>query len=618
MAHSTNSSAFKMPLAPPPQPFQSETLLFNDILEEKTLALRDNLREFLQVFSYRKFDLEFSNFLKHTKQMIQEGQRVGANNSRIANSSHLIPMYSRPSGLNFRPPTTLSMINSTRNSTFRFPENNFQPIESSNPFKPPDNYIFQPQVVLPRVVLPQLEQSNHIYRESPISATVIEVSQCTNVTTKTKNDRQSPELEQRPQSTVPNSYSEVTLIENKAASDSQHSEYVDDGSNSIESILDNIGFKIVVGYPNNNEKTSNTSNQHDNQLIVEKYLSMWSITGKIIKSNSKSSIVILSGTLLGDDKITVLENRHDAGVLENRKSNNLVKTTKGLYRLIGHLVGGSPNELYSACLAVHGIPRTWKHILKQLTEKTNKNAMLNFSLESPAGPTKTTVNHKMNVMLKNGSIHTKNMNLTSHKNSGKRKYTEYDKTENNRFLQQSSSLLTSTPKRRKKQLTMFDVPSQILKNKFHENICNKAQSETPKTINDSIKVTKKRQSDSKKRSSEFLKPNTLVKTLSSNNNSTKQSEQKSSVKNSMNTSMTTRSRSRLLETSFATFKENIVNKSKQAASERLASMSNSKTVNTKQKENIVNCALSSREVKKKGREKPIVEPSLVKEKNQKS
>jgi len=298
MAYSTNSSAFKVPLAPPPQPFQSETLLFNDILEEKTLALRDNLREFLQVFSYRKFDLEFSNFLKHTKQMVQEGQRAGANNSRIANSSHLVPMYSRPSGLNCRPPTTLSMINSTRNSTFRFPENNFQPIEeSSNPFKPPDNYDLQPRVILPRVPLPQLEQSNHIYRESPtLSATVIEVNQCTNnVTTKTKNDRQSPELEERPQSIIPNSYSEVTLIENKAASDSQHNEYVDDGSNSIESILDNIGFKIVVGFPNSNEKTSNASNQHDKQLNFEKYLSMWSITAKTINSNSKSSIVILSG-----------------------------------------------------------------------------------------------------------------------------------------------------------------------------------------------------------------------------------------------------------------------------------------------------------------------------------
>jgi len=206
-----------------------------------------------------------------------------------------------------------------------------------------------------------------------------------------------------------------------------------------------------------------------------------------------------SGTLLGDDKMTVLEKRHDAGVLENRKSNNLVKTTNGLYRLIGHLVGGSPNELYSACLAIHGIPRTWKHILKQLTEKTNKNAILNFSLDSPAIPTKTTVDHKTSVKVKNGSIHIKNMNLTNQKNSSKRKFTEYNKTENNRFLEQSPSLLTSTPKRRKKQLTMFDVPSQILKNKFHENICNKAQSQTSKTINDSIKVTKKRQSDSKKR-----------------------------------------------------------------------------------------------------------------------
>jgi len=81
----------------------------------------------------------------------------------------------------------------------------------------------------------------------------------------------------------------------------------------------------------------------------------------------------------------------------------------------------------------------------------------------------------------------------------------------------------------------------------------------------------------------------------------------------MNSSMTTRLRSRL-ETSFATCKENIVDKSKRAASERLASMINAKTVNTKQKENVTNCALSPRDVKKQGRKKLAVEASLVKEK----
>lgn len=287
------NSAFKVPLVPLPQPSQSEILLFNDIMEEKTLALRNNLNEFLQVYSYRKFDIEFSNFLKHIRRMVQEGQRSGANVSRIANSSHQIPMYSRPSNLSCRPPT-FSMINSTRNSTYRFPENNFQPIEPSNPFKPPDNVNLQPRVVLPRI-----DQSNLTYRESStLSTTVIELSQRPNEIASTKNV-QLPEPEERLQPTVPNSYSEVTMIENNPVSNSPYNELVNDDNNSIESLLDNIGFKILVGLPNNNEKNSNASNQPDTQLNimknVEKCLSTWSVNIKPINLQAKSSVIILSG-----------------------------------------------------------------------------------------------------------------------------------------------------------------------------------------------------------------------------------------------------------------------------------------------------------------------------------
>jgi len=173
MVYNTNSE-LKMPLVPPPQQLQSEALLFSDILKEKTLALRDSLYEFLQVYSYHKFDVEFSNFLKHIKHMVQEGQRAGLNSmSRITNSSHLVPMYSKPSILNSKPPTTFLMFNSTRNSTFRLPENNFQSTESSNPLELPDNINFQPRVVLTR-----LEQLNHTYRgSSTLNVRVTEVSQ---------------------------------------------------------------------------------------------------------------------------------------------------------------------------------------------------------------------------------------------------------------------------------------------------------------------------------------------------------------------------------------------------------------------------------------------------------
>jgi len=220
-----------------------------------------------------------------------------------------------------------------------------------------------------------------------------------------------------------------------------------------------------------------------------------------------------SGTLLGDDKFTVLENCHDAGILEKRKENNFVQTKNGLYRLIGHLVSNEPpNEFYNACLAINGIPRRWKCILRQLTGNTTEKAVLNFSLDSPVRPIKsikTNVNHKTSMMIKKKLIYTKSMDLlTNQPNSGKRKYPEYDvaeynKTKSNQFLEKLSPLMTSTPKRPKKQLTMFKVPSHISKNKFHKNIYNKAdmksQSQTLKIINDSINVTKRRLSDSKKR-----------------------------------------------------------------------------------------------------------------------
>jgi len=282
MAYNTNSE-FKIPLAPLSQQSQSEALLFSDILKEKTLALRDSLCEFLQVYSYRTFDIEFSKFLKHTKHMVQEGQHAGLNMSRITNSSHLVPMYLRPSILNSRPPTTFSMINSTRNSKFQFPKNNFQPIKSFNHLKLPDNINFQPQVVLTR-----LEQLNH-------TVTVTEVSQCTNETVKTKNDRHSSESKKKSQSTEPNLHSKMTMIENKSAFHSQRDEDVDNGGNVIESLFDNIEFKIDASSPNINA----SDDQHDNQLYLmknfEKYLSMWSITVRPINSKSKSLIVILSG-----------------------------------------------------------------------------------------------------------------------------------------------------------------------------------------------------------------------------------------------------------------------------------------------------------------------------------
>lgn len=308
-------STFKIPMLPQPQPSQSETLLFNDIMEEKTQALRNTLNEFLRVQPYRRFNAEFNDFLKRTQRIIQEGQRSGANVSRLTNSSQIAPLYSRPSAsFNYRPLTPMSMTsssNSNRTNTFRVPQNSFRPIEPVNPFKPPENMNYEPRVVLPRI-----EQSMYGTRISPTYATVIEVNQVENESARTKYvqadvhvNYQSPKPDERPQSAAHNSYSDVTIIENRSASSSQknpeHNENSDD-DNAIESLLEEVGFKILVGLPDQSDKSQNTKKNNASQLKnqenvkenFEKHLSTWSVNMKIIKSQMKHSkvVILLTGS----------------------------------------------------------------------------------------------------------------------------------------------------------------------------------------------------------------------------------------------------------------------------------------------------------------------------------
>lgn len=210
---------------------------------------------------------------------------------------------------------------------------------------------------------------------------------------------------------------------------------------------------------------------------------------------------------MGEDKQTVVEKRHDAGILEGRKENSLVKTKNGLYRLVGNIIGGSPNELYQTCLSNNGIPRTWRKIVKQLTGTENKTKqMFDFSISSPAGPIGKPIKSTVNLdasMTRKGTTYSKNMTLENHKTNIKRKLSEYGEAEHNkikhrRFHEHTPLLLASTPKKPKKQSTMFETPSQILRKKITQNLCNNPN-KRPKlnNINDSIHINKKRQSQSK-------------------------------------------------------------------------------------------------------------------------
>lgn len=299
---STSSSAFKVPMAPPqPQPPQIETLLFNDIFEEKILDLHQNMVEFLHVFPYHKFNNEFSKFLKHTKCMVLEEQRTGANYSRLTNSSQITSVYSRPStSFNNRQPATLSIINSNRNSTLRLPENSFQPIESVNPFKPPSSVQYQPKVVLPRIE----ESRNGSDRSVSLRTTIIEKGTNSNVNMSTNNSHHSFQLPvplERSQSPILNGYSDVTITGNRSTSVSQQNYNTNDNGNSINLLLDEIGFKIHLGLPDNTNMSKNNGSNHKNKQLqidkIEKLLSAWSINLKLIKSSSGSSktIIILTG-----------------------------------------------------------------------------------------------------------------------------------------------------------------------------------------------------------------------------------------------------------------------------------------------------------------------------------
>lgn len=304
-------SAFKVPLAPIRS---TESLLFNDILEEKTVALRDRLNEFLQVQPYRKFNDEFATFMERTGRIIQESQRAGTNVSRLTNCSHITQPYSRPSAsfnyrptanFNYRPSTTVSMVSSNRGSALRLPESNDR-LNEPNPFKPPGNINYEPRVILPRI-------DSSIYlssRMSPsICATVIEVNQENEQINDDCENHQPPDPNKKHQSTVQNNYSDMTVIKNKFDSSTQDNINNHDESNSIEQLLEDVGFKIVVGLPDtNNTKNSqknNTSEQNNNNQLnrtenIEKFLSMWSVNMKQIKSNTKTSkfVIILTGNYL--------------------------------------------------------------------------------------------------------------------------------------------------------------------------------------------------------------------------------------------------------------------------------------------------------------------------------
>ncbi|VVC28610.1 Hypothetical protein CINCED_3A008637 [Cinara cedri] len=434
-------STFRLPLVLKPLPMQIEVLLFKDILEEKTAALQNILTEFLKVQPHQKFNAEFSKFLKRTKRIIQEGHRNGSNISRIIRSSSSL----------YIPQTNMSVIGSNSRRAFKVPEpnvqsnnlpqnrkGNMQPImQLSHNDNTCSTSSFQPHVLCPTI--------NEKVQEESLPSTSVTLTNSTN--------NQSTHVSVQNIPPKRNFYPDVPVIENKLEGSQK-----DDYSNSIECLLDNVGFKNIC------RKTdeSNMSKNSDKPTCLgngEKYLSKWSVNMKRIKSVYKTKVLLaITGSLLSDNQITIEERFHDAGFLEGRMENNLIKTTNGIYNLIGNIIGGSPNELYHVFLEVGGIPRTWRHIVNELTKNKsdNKTATLNFALESLASPSMARQNEVKSNLDKKP------------KNKVKRKCSEQDLIETNKSKQRKltkklPSLMTSTSlKTTKKDYNLSESPEKGL------------------------------------------------------------------------------------------------------------------------------------------------------------
>lgn len=59
----------------------------------------------------------------------------------------------------------------------------------------------------------------------------------------------------------------------------------------------------------------------------------------------------------------MLKENHNAGVLMDRMDKKLVKTTNGLYQLLGPVTDAFPKLLYEGCVKYNGIPSGWKYFL---------------------------------------------------------------------------------------------------------------------------------------------------------------------------------------------------------------------------------------------------------------
>jgi len=246
-----------------------ESLLFNDIIKEKSQILSDLMDQFLQVHPFSKFESEFNLFARRIKHITRDEQRNGTH----------------------RHTTQTPSENNTPTEDDVLRENNRQHIESFNIFQQ-----YRPTTTKhkPKTTLTHNDKLKNIPCTSNNSCdTIIEESIINN--SSAQKNRQQSEFLPPP---VPIPYSESLQINDALPTTSNNG--------NADSVME-FDAEVVESFktPSNSDNTNTSQLNQDQSNCSErseerikfKYLTNWSVNLKEIKSNkgNSKSVITLTG-----------------------------------------------------------------------------------------------------------------------------------------------------------------------------------------------------------------------------------------------------------------------------------------------------------------------------------
>jgi len=256
-----------------------ETLLFNDIIEEKSVQLRDIMDKFLQVHSFSRFESEFNLFIRRIKHIAKDGQRNGANLTR-----HSMQMPSNNDTNLPRHSMQMPSNNGAQPSNRTMEDGGSHVINTNEPA----NAFKKPSVA--KTTLTRDSQSNNIRNKTiKFCEPIIEESLINNDIA--QNDTQQPEFLPP---TVPsqNNNASPTSFDNKNDDDAMEFELVEAVQTPNSSDLgsdDTTASQLSQDQSNGSVRSLRKSKV--------KYLTKWSVDTKQIKSNkgNSKSVITLTG-----------------------------------------------------------------------------------------------------------------------------------------------------------------------------------------------------------------------------------------------------------------------------------------------------------------------------------